>query len=351
MDKVTIEKQSPLRRSLGLRAGEWVVVRSEDEILATLNERGRMDGLPFQPEMFAHCGQRLRVFKVAHKTCDTINKTGGRRMQNAVHLEGARCDGRLHGGCQADCVFFWKEAWLRRADEPGPTAASGERVAAVCTEATVQRATRAPGDEDSSDPAWVCQNTALFEASEPLKWWDCRQYVRDVTSGNHSAWHMVKLLMFGSYRSLLGLGVGYRILLKLYNMFQKLRGGRPYPLVQGMIPKGQSTPHEESNLKPGEWVQVKSLDEILQTLNSQGFNRGMWFDQEMARYCGGKYRVQMRVNRLISERTGKMLEMKNPCIQLEDVYCRAHCTAQRLGCPRATNTYWREIWLRRIPSS
>jgi len=37
------------------------------------------------------------------------------------------------------------------------------------------------------------------------------------------------------------------------------------------------------------------------------------------------------------------------CIQLEDVYCRAECTPRRLGCPRAMNTYWREIWLRRVP--
>jgi hypothetical protein len=51
---------------------------------------------------------------------------------------------------------------------------------------------------------------------------------------------------------------------------------------------------------------------------------------------------------LINEKTGKMTRMKNPCIQLEDVYCRAECTDRRLGCPRASNTYWREIWLRRV---
>jgi hypothetical protein len=56
------------------------------------------------------------------------------------------------------------------------------------------------------------------------------------------------------------------------------------------------------------------------------------------------------LDRLINEKTGKMMEMKNPCIQLEDVYCRAQCTEKRLGCPRASNTYWREIWLKRIES-
>ena len=74
----------------------------------------------------------------------------------------------------------------------------------------------------------------------------------------------------------------------------------------------------------------------------------MRYDMEMLKYSGGKYRVQMRVDQLINEQTGKMTRTKNPCIQLENVYCRAECTDRRLGCPRASNTYWREIWLRRI---
>ena len=116
--------------SLGLVAGDWVVVRSEAEILATLDDRGRLDNLPFQPEMLAFCGRRLRVAKVAHKTCDNIKKTGGRKMTNAVHLEGARCDGAGHGGCMADCVFFWKEAWLMRDGERPVAAPGGARVSA-----------------------------------------------------------------------------------------------------------------------------------------------------------------------------------------------------------------------------
>jgi hypothetical protein len=74
----------------------------------------------------------------------------------------------------------------------------------------------------------------------------------------------------------------------------------------------------------------------------------MRYDMEMSKYCGNRYRVQMRVNKLINEVTGKMMLMRNPCIQLEDVYCRAECTDKRLGCPRASNTYWREIWLKRV---
>jgi hypothetical protein len=332
---------------LGLRAGDWVSVRSKPEILATLDERARLDGLPFQPEMFAFCGHRLRVRQVAHKTCDTIHKTGGRRMRDTVHLEGAQCDGSAHGGCQADCNFFWKEAWLRRADDlPRETLEPSEP---RCGEADVRRAVHPPGQAPADDPTWSCQTTALFEATEPLRWWDARQYVRDVTSGNHSIWHVTTLLLMAGYRHLLHhVPVGYRVVLGLYNAVQKVRGGRPMPVVSGLIPEGKPTPTGNLDLRPGELVEVKPVEEINPTITASGFNRGMRYDLEMVKYSGGRYRVQMLVDRLINEQTGKMMQMKSACIQLEDVYCRAECTPRRLGCPRAMNTYWREIWLRRI---
>lgn len=325
------------------RAGEWVVVRSREEILATLDEQACLDGLPFQPEMLPFCGRRLRVAKVAHKTCDNIRKTGGRRMRDAVHLEGARCDGASHGGCQADCVFFWREAWLRREDEAPEAVAGG-----TCTEADVHEHARIAGTEDDSGPVWVCQTTRLYDATGPLHWWDVRQYVRDVTSGNHTAWGIAKLLIFAGYRKLVSLGVGYRFLVAIYDGFQRLRGGKPFPHGDGFIPDGQPTPTGRLDLVPGEWVEVLPEHEIRKTITKSGFNRGMRYDLGMSRYCGERYRVQMRVDRLINEISGRMMTMKSPCIQLEDVYCRAECTTWRIGCPRASNTYWREIWLKRV---
>ncbi|MBK6596981.1 MAG: hypothetical protein IPG25_03295 [Proteobacteria bacterium] len=336
------------RGALGLKAGEWVVVRSQDEILATLDAHACLDGLPFQPEMFALCGARLRVYMAAHKTCDSsIHRTGGRRMYDTVHLEGGRCDGSAHAGCQADCVFFWKEAWLKRADDsPAPTLlASG----AGCTAQRVQAAAKI--DDDPANPTWVCQTTVIYEASDPLEWWDVRQYLADVTSGNHSLWHMVKLISRAGYAKLLNIGVGYGILLKFYNSWQKLRGGAPFPTIEGRIRKGQPTPNEILDLAPGEWVEVKSGEEIAATITLAGFNRGMRYDPEMLKYSGNRYRVQQRVDQLIDEKSGKMVRMKSPCIQLENVYCRAEFTPDRLGCPRASNTYWREIWLKRVADS
>ena len=93
-----------------------VEVRTEEEILRTLDADGKLDGLPFMPEMLSFCGQRYRVRARAHKACDTIDWQQFRRMESAVHLEELRCDGSAHGGCQAGCLLYWKEAWLRPVD-------------------------------------------------------------------------------------------------------------------------------------------------------------------------------------------------------------------------------------------
>ena len=127
--------------SARLKAGDWVEVRSKAEILATLDKQGRLDGLPFMPEMLKHCGQRVRVSKRAHKTCDPPSGIAARRMRNAVHLDDLRCDGQAHGGCQAGCLIFWKEAWLKpvesRAADDSRSPAAG-----ACTEDDVWAGTR-----------------------------------------------------------------------------------------------------------------------------------------------------------------------------------------------------------------
>ena len=51
-----------------IRVGDWVEVRPKEEILATLDKDGRLDGLPLMPQMLKYCGQPFRVYKVAHKT-------------------------------------------------------------------------------------------------------------------------------------------------------------------------------------------------------------------------------------------------------------------------------------------
>src|SRR3977135_4427381 len=96
------------------RAGDLVEVRSEEEILATLDQYGCLDQMPFMPEMLQYCGRRFGVCAVAHKTCDWLVHRGtSRRLQATVHLANLRCDGSAHGGCEAECTLFWKDEWLK----------------------------------------------------------------------------------------------------------------------------------------------------------------------------------------------------------------------------------------------
>jgi hypothetical protein len=67
----------------------------------------------------------------------------------------------------------------------------------------------------------------------------------------------------------------------------------------------------------------------------------------MAQFCERRLKVERRVDRLIDERTGKMLTMKSPCIVLEGAVCSSDYSERRLFCPRQIPSYFREIWLRR----
>ena len=46
----------------------------------------------------------------------------------------------------------------------------------------------------------------------------------------------------------------------------------------------------------------------------------------------------------MNEKTGQIMELKNPCLTLEGVGCEGRFTKPLL-CPRGMAPYWREIWL------
>ncbi len=268
-------------------------------------------------------------------------------MTNSVHLAGIRCDGSGHDGCQAGCLIFWKEAWLKRVENDLVSAESLEssqgaqaKYAGSCT---VERILSASGAINSEgDVVYSCQATDVPKFTSRMSFWDPRQYIRDLRSGNlksglagDSRSHRLLELILAICRLIQASAIGF------FNEVQDRRQGSRYPFIEG---KATKTPLEFLDLQPGELVQVRSKEEILETLGKDQRNRGLWFDSEMLPYCGGIYRVLRRVNRLVDEKTGKIVVMKNPCIVLEGVICQSDF--HRL-CPRAIYPYWRESWLRR----
>lgn len=288
-----------------------MTVRSLGEILSTLDANAQCEGLPFMPEMIPYCGRTFRVYRRADKTC--VEGVGIKQMRDAVFLEGLRCDGSAHEGCQRGCLFFWKEAWLK----PGPATPPEAETTAEGAAAIASLPTR-------HNDRFYCQSTELAKATSDLPPGRLRIYWRDLRIGE-----LTWLKFF------------YILWLALTNRLWRLLHGRGFYQVSG---EQEKTLTAELNLQPGEWVEVKSLAEIQATLDAQGRNRGLSFEPEMVRHCGRRYRVATPVRSIIAETTGKMVQLNNTVI-LDGLICQGICVK---NCPRANYFYWREIWLRRV---
>jgi hypothetical protein len=331
-------------KALNLSVGDWVAVRSAGEIFATLDENACLDELPFMPQMLQYCDSKLRVRKRAHKMCDTAFGTGARQMSDAVFLDGIHCDGETFGGCEMDCSVVWKEAWLRRVDENEVVTRSApdDRL-----DALVRKATRRPDTADG-EPVYVCQATKLPAATRPLPWWSVDQYVADYKSGNVPLSTLLARMLFMLYSPLVSSGIGLGSAFRwLYNAVQAVRGGVPFPEHIGRLPAGGPTPAANLGLQVGELVRVKSIGQILETVDKRLVNRGMGFHPEMVPFCGKTFRVKQRLQRIINEKNGKLVTLKNSCIVLDGVGCQGRFS-RPINCPRALPPYWREIWLERV---
>ncbi len=320
----------PWPTSLGLRRGEVVEVRSRGEILATLDGEGRLERMPFMPEMLQFCGKRFRVSGRAEKSCDTVMGEGARRVPDAVHLEGVRCDGSAHGGCQALCLVWWKEAWLRRLDGDEAVGAAAESASVPpprCTEEDLHAATQLKG---LVGDIYSCQATRLLDFSRGLRWWYPGPVLREIRCGNVSVGQAVRVLARSAR-----------------NMLRRKLGKPPDPSVRGRCEPGETPSGTLPGLKPGDWVVVKSQEEIEATLDRHQKNRGLFFDVEMLPYCGHRMKVVQKVDRIIDERTGAMRRLPNDCWILEGGVCSGFLSRNRLFCTRQIYSFWREIWLER----
>jgi hypothetical protein len=304
-----------------------VEVRSPREILDTLDGRGALDGMPFMPEMAAACGRRFVVYRRADKVCDTINSNlSSRNPGSSVFLQDSCCDGASHGGCEAECRVYWKDAWLRLVD-PGSRTLPGDVDRTALDE--LLRLTEANTRQAPDSDRFRCQATQLVEASQPLKVFDPRPYINELTGGN---------VRIGRWVKVMG-----RV--AVMQTAQRL-GHLAFPVLVGAT--ATSPTFEPLDLQPGEWVRVKSAEEIRATLNDKGKNRGLWFDREFLPYCGGVYRVRNRVERIIDEPTGRLIELTSDCVVLENVVCTGDLSPGRWFCPREIPCYWRECWLERV---
>lgn len=294
-----------------LLRGQLVEVRSAQEISDTLDADGKLDGVPFMPEMVKFCGSQARVFRRANKTC--VEGHGTRSMKDTVFLENLRCDGGFHDGCQRDCPFFWKEAWLRpvhSGDRTSDANASG----LIGTQGVLGWLPTRVSDR------YYCQSTELFSATSPLSRWSIGQFLEEVRNDELSIPHFILIIYRTVVHRLLG--------------FQE---------VGSLVGTQKKSTRVDLGLEKGEWVSVRRAEEIRSTLDAGRRNFGLEFVPVMSEYIGGRYQVDQPVKKIILEQTGKMVRLKDT-VALKGVTCQGLCVK---NCPRNSTLYWREAWLQR----
>lgn len=331
------------------KAGDLVEARSPQEIYATLDENGCLDRLPFMPEMLQYCGKQFRVFKSAHKTCDSVYYKDGRIMDDVVFLEDLRCDGSGHGGCEARCLIFFKLAWLKPVAPQRDWKLPNVTVVGKQRDEAWLRAT-AERKNAEGETIYRCQATEHLNATRIFKPFDLSIFVADLRSRNVTIRELSRgLLLLVIWHIHRNAKVGWRFWHWLYTSLHSFfYGTAESPHISGTIPKGARTPEARINLQEGELVRVRSLKEIQPTLNFANRNRGLSFNPEMSVFSGATFKVERRVTRIVDEKTGRMLDMKGPCIMLEGVRCMARYHPEALLCPKRIPQYFREAWLERL---
>ena len=307
--------------TLNLRPGDFVEVKSPGEILQTLDHHGALDRLPFMPEMVEFCGQRFRVSKRVTKTCYYGIRSGMRRFpaEDVVLLEGLRCSGVAHDGCQKACTIFWREAWLRRVKTLNSIESTLDPETSTWLRARLKTS--------SGPKTYFCQASeilnATIELSKRERFTKC---INEIRAGNCGVLEMTQRI-----------GVW---------LFWKARKALFGAYAHGTQ---KATPVESLNLRPGELIEIKPLANITETLDEGAYNRGLFFTPAMGSSCGAKYRVAGRIEKIIVDGTGEMRQLRNTAF-LEGSFCGCSCVAFG-GCPRAEFAYWREIWVRRAEAA
>ena len=308
---VSINQALSSMTSTLLASGQWVRVRNAAEIAASLDRDGKLDGVPFMPEMLRFCGQRLMVHRRAEKTC--VEGHGLRKMDGTVLLQGSRCDGAAHDGCQRGCMIFWKEAWLQPDTDSAKIDPAAEAPATLRLGSLPTRV----------DDRYQCQSTALAAATSALSKWSFGLITGDVSRGELS----IRGAMSIVWRT-------------LANLVRRRLGLAALGAIAGA---GAKDGCGGLGLKPGDWVTVRGADQIQATLGPDGKNRGLSFEPEMGRYIGGLYRVGEPIEKIILEETGRMVTLRQT-VTLEGLTCRGSCVK---NCPRSNPLFWREAWLER----
>jgi hypothetical protein len=292
--------------------GKFVRIKNEKEIFDSLDNNSSFEKLPFMPEMLEFCGSIFQIQSVVNKTCYEHNglQFGEFPQNNVVTLKNVRCNGAHHADCQRGCLIFWKTEWLELVEDN-----------ADCIKISTEEY-KTNLKIKSSPYIYFCQMTESKNFLMPIN--KNRKVVsalKDFVVKNVS--------LFGLFRN---------VLLPVY---LKLKGSFFFILYK----QPEKVSDQSLNLKSSDIIKVKTLREIIKTLDSKGKNRGLSFNENMMKYCGKKFSVKDRIEKIILGSSGEIMDLKNTVL-LKEV--EPECYHVFGNCPKRELTYWREIWLEKV---
>ena len=158
---------------------------------------------------------------------------------------------------------------------------------------------------------------------------------------------VVGLVMIGAFTALVAIG-GFVV---LHRDSCEDRGLPYFPvrprerIIGPMMAAFRRFLNRRAKLLPGELAEVRSLPEIFATLDERGCLEGLPFMPEMAAYCGHRFPVHRRVDKVweYAHRTG--LRRVRNAVLLEALRCDGKSHGE---CQAACQLIWKEAWLRRL---
>jgi hypothetical protein len=100
-----------------------------------------------------------------------------------------------------------------------------------------------------------------------------------------------------------------------------------------------------AQLGRGDLVEVKSPSEILATLDDSGTLAGLPFMPEMVGYCGRRFRVERRADKICDTVDYTGSRRLPDSVLLDDLRCDG---SGHDGCQAECRLFWKEAWLRKV---
>jgi CelD/BcsL family acetyltransferase involved in cellulose biosynthesis len=137
-----------------------------------------------------------------------------------------------------------------------------------------------------------------------------------------------------------------RLLVDSPGFIRRSNGSEPRGSKRSFLQKSRNG---GSDLGPGDFVRVRRLEDILGTLDENGYSRGCKFSAPMVRFCGQAYPVLKEVERYFDHARGAMLASRGVFL-LEEACCDGSAFPEAGGCDRRCLHFWRREWLEPVPA-